>query len=153
MGASSRWPSKVWAKDKIKEFIREARKKGYGILLFGGPNEIKEHEAFSGELKNEKIEIYRNNPRNTMKQFCALVNLCSAVVCSDSFALHISLAFKKPTTCLFFCTSPDEVEGYGFLKKIVSPFLYSFFPEKSDQYDEELVNSLSVQEVLSSINL
>ena len=59
---------------------------------------------------------------------------------------------EKKTVALFFCTSPEEVEGYGHLKKLVSPMLYDFFPEKQDQYSEELVNSISAEEVLKAIN-
>ncbi|MDP2672996.1 MAG: glycosyltransferase family 9 protein, partial [Nanoarchaeota archaeon] len=41
MGAGSRWPSKAWAPEKIQEFITKAKQKGYEILLFGGPEELK----------------------------------------------------------------------------------------------------------------
>ena len=84
-------------------------------------------------------------------QFASLVNMCDFMVCSDSFSLHISLALKKPTIGLFFCTPPDEVESYRFLKKIVSPMLYDFFPEKMNQYDENLVRSISAEEVFDAI--
>ena len=73
------------------------------------------------------------------------------MVCSDSYALHTSLALKKPTIALFFCTSPHEVEDYGLLKKIISPKLYDFFPEKQDRFSEELVNSILVEQVLKAL--
>ena len=151
MGAGPRWPSKAWAEEKIKEFIKKANEKSYEIILFGGPDEIEKHEKITEELKEQNIKIYQNNPRNSDKEFASLVNICKAVICSDSFALHISLALKKPTIGLFFCTSPDEVEDYGILKKIVSPLLYKFFPEKQDQFSEELVNSISAEEVLKEV--
>jgi len=151
IGAGPRWPSKAWSKSKIKEFIVKAKEKGYEVILFGGPDEIEKYEKFIQELKGQNIEIYQNNPNNSNKEFVALVNLCDNIICSDSFALHVAVALKKPTTCLFFVTSPDEVEDYGILKKIVSPMLHKFFPEKSDQFSEELVNSISADEVLNSL--
>jgi ADP-heptose:LPS heptosyltransferase len=151
MGASPRWPSKVWAKERLIEFINKAKKENYEILLFGGPNEIKEHKEFSDLLKKQGIKIYLNEPTNTDLEFASLVNCCRVMVCSDSFALHISVALKRPTIGLFFCTSPDEVEDYGVLKKIVSPLIYDFFPEKMDQFNKELVNSISTEEVLRAI--
>lgn len=151
MGAGPRWPSKAWSKEKIKEFIIKVKEKGYEILLFGGPDEIDEHHKLIQELDKENIKIYQNNPHNSNREFVALVNLCDKVVCSDSFALHVATALKKQTTCLFFVTSPDEIETYGIVKKIVSPMLNEFFPEKSDQYSEELVNSISVNEVLEAL--
>ncbi len=148
IGASSRWPSKVWAKENLKEFIIKANEKAYSILLFGGPNEAKEHKELFEELSKRGIKIYKNNPNNSLREFFSLVSLCNKMVCSDTLALHASLALGKQTIGLFFCTPPDEIEGYGLLKKISSSFLHDFFPEKMDQYDEGLVKSISHEEVL-----
>jgi heptosyltransferase-2 len=148
MGAGPRWPSKAWSQEKIKEFILMAKKGGYELILFGGPEESEKLDNLAKELKEEKIDGYRNIPKNTVKEFASLVNLCKAMVCSDTFPLHVSLALKKPTIGLFFCTSPDEIEDYGLLRKIVSPMLKDFFPEKMDKYDEKLVNSISAEQVL-----
>jgi len=151
IGASPRWPSKAWHNDKIKQFIKMLDAKGHQVLLFAGPDDIDDHDKMANELKEDGIKVYKNNPYNSDKEFFSLMDLCKKIVCADSYALHTALALKKPTTALFFCTSPDEVEDYGLLKKIVSPRLYEFFPEKSDQYDEELVNSISAQQVLDSL--
>ena len=151
MGAGSRWASKKWHKHMLVDFIKKAHREGYNILLFGGPNEKQEHEKIYEELKKQGIKIYINNPSGTIKQFASLVNLCNIMICSDSLALHISLSLNKPTIALFFCTSPHEVEDYGLLKKIISPKLYKYFPEKMDQYSEELVKSISPEDVLNKI--
>ena len=151
MGAGSRWPSKAWHPDCVKEFIVKAKKKGYEIILFGGPNEIDKHEQLNKQLEQDRITIYHNNPHNSKRGFAALVSLCDYVVCSDSLALHVSLGLGKKTVALFFVTSPDEVEGYRILKKIISPKLKDFFPERSDVYDAELTKSISAGEVLEEI--
>ena len=152
MGSSPRWPSKVWSKDKVKEFIIESNKIGQEVLLFGGPDELAKMENLVSELKENKIKFYQNNPHNSDKEFASLINICQKVICSDSFALHVAIALGKPTVGLFFCTSPSEVESYGILKKIVSPMLYEFFPERQDQYSEDLVNSISSKDVLDALN-
>jgi len=151
IGASSRWPSKKWHKENLKNFIIKAKNKNYEIIIFGGPNEKKEHEILFKELSKKGIKIYRNNPDNSILEFASLINLCNFVVCSDSLALHISLALGKKTIGLFFISSPNEIEGYGLLKKIVSSSLKDFFPEKMDQYSEELTKSISSLEVLNTI--
>jgi heptosyltransferase-2 len=151
MGASSRWPSKKWHKDNLKEFILMLNKSGYKVLLFGGENEFEEHSNLFNELK--EITLYKNIPKNTLLEFASLVNLCEAIVCSDSMALHVSLALGKPTIGLFFCTSPNEVEDYsGLLQKVISPNLEEFFPEKMDQYSPNLTKSISPKEVLEVLN-
>ncbi len=149
IGADSRWPSKTWSEEKIKDFIKKTKEKGYEILIFGGPNEMGKIEKLQNELNEKDIKIYINNPHNSIKEFASLVNNCKKMICSDSLSLHVSLALNKSTIGLFFCTTPYEVEDYGLLKKIVSPLYEKFFPEKQDQYDEELVNSISAEEVIS----
>jgi heptosyltransferase-2 len=151
MGASSRWPSKAWSEKQIRALIILLKKDGYEILLFGGPNEAERHAKFADELASGGIKICQNNPENTKREFAALISLCDFVICSDSFALHLALGLGKKTIALFFVTSPDEVEGYGLLTKIVSPKLYEFFPEKSDQFNEELVDSIKAGEVIDVI--
>ncbi|MDO8460307.1 MAG: glycosyltransferase family 9 protein [Nanoarchaeota archaeon] len=151
MGASSRWPSKVWHESKLIEFIQQANKKNYEIIIFGGPNEAFKHEALLEKLEQKNIIAHANNPDNTNRQFASLIERCTAIICSDSFALHVALALKKPTIGLFFCTSPHEVESYGLLKKVVSPLLKDFFPEHMNEYNEELVKSISPQEVLEAL--
>lgn len=148
LGASSRWPSKVWHNDNIKEFIRQAKLEGFDILVFGGPEESEKLNEFKDELANDDIEIIINDPNNSDRNFFSLVNLVDYMLVSDSFSLHVAISLKKPTVSLFFVTSPDEVEGYDYLEKIASPKLDDFFPEKQDLYDEDLTRSITPEEVL-----
>jgi ADP-heptose:LPS heptosyltransferase len=151
MGASPRWPSKIWHPDRVKEFVRKAHERGYAIILFGGPNESDKLSLLKKEIPSASDLIAINNPFNTDREFASLVACCNVIVCSDSFALHVALALKRPTVGLFFCTPPNEVEGYGFLRKIVSPLFEKFFPEKMDEYDESLTKSIMSDEVLHVI--
>ncbi len=151
LGASARWPSKVWHKENLKDFIKKAKSAGYEIILFGGPNETEELEKIKKQFSESGIMLHANNPYNTAMQFASLVEKCNFMICSDSFSLHISLALGKQTIGLFFCTSSKEVEGYDLLKKIESPMLYNFFPERMNEYDENLVKSISSEEVFNKI--
>ncbi|MEK6899458.1 MAG: glycosyltransferase family 9 protein [Nanoarchaeota archaeon] len=151
MGASPRWPSKAWSEEHVEEFITLVLNKGYQVILFGGPDEISKHESLVKKISESGLKIFRNNPTNTKGQFVALLNLCTQVVCSDSLAMHASVGLGKKTIALFFCTSPNEVESYGLVTKIISPMLEDFFPERSDEYNEELINSISPEKVLSEI--
>ena len=152
IGYSERWPSRSWPIDKVKQFIIEAKNKNYEIILFGGPNEKEKHKRIINELKEQGVRIFHNNIDNTDREFSSLINICNKIISSDSYAMHVSLALKKPTIALFFCTSPHEIEGYGLLKKIISPMQESFFPEKMDQYSEDLVNSIPTTRVLEALN-
>ena len=150
MGASSRWPSKSWDKEQLKHFMMMAQQKGYEIILFGGPAEANSYKPFISELEKEGLHVSTNNPNNTKQEFAAVLNLCDIVVCNDSFALHVAIGLGKKTVSLFFCTSPYEVEGYGFLTKLASPNLMDFFPERSNEYSKELTSSITAEEVLTA---
>ncbi|MEK6818473.1 MAG: glycosyltransferase family 9 protein [Nanoarchaeota archaeon] len=150
-GASIRWPSKSWAENKIIEFIKKLKNSGYQVLLFGGFNEVERNRRIEIELNNSGISIYKNDPNNSSLEFISLVSLCKFMVCADSFALHVALALRKSTIGLFFCTSPKEVESYGLLKKLISPKLNDFFPARMNEYDEDLTNSISVDEAFKAI--
>lgn len=153
IGSSQRWPSKAWSFNKIKEFIKKAKEKGYEIILLGGFEEIDSMKILSKNLEEENIIIYSKNTSNSLKDFFALVNICDIIVCADTLALHVAIAFKKQIIALFFCTPEWEIEGYGLIKKIVSPMFDKFFPERMDEYNEELVNSISVEEVLNVLEI
>ncbi|HRZ85769.1 MAG TPA: glycosyltransferase family 9 protein [Candidatus Paceibacterota bacterium] len=152
VGSSSRWPSKSWSEGKIIEFITKLKQQGYEVLLLGGNNEEEKIHRIKSVLLEKNIDVPSNDKNTTIKQFASLINLCEIIVCGDTMALHLALALNKQTIGLFFCTSPDEIEDYGLLLKIASPKLKEFFPENSDKYSEELVNSISVEEVLDKID-
>ena len=152
LGASSRWPSKVWHENNLIEFIEKASEKNYKILLLAGPNEENYLEKIKNILENKNLKIYTNNPLNTDKEFFSLIESCTKVISGDSFALHVALALNKPTIGLFFCTTPHELESYNLLKKLTSPIIYNFFPEKMDHYSEDLTKSISAQEVIDALD-
>ncbi len=120
-------------------------------MIFRGPDEADKHEKIINETSKKELKIYKNNPFNTNREFASLINECKVVVCGDSFALHVALALEKHTIALFFCTSADEIEGYGILKKLVSPLLYNFFPERMNEYSKELTSSIKAEEVINLI--
>ena len=152
IGASKRWPSKRWSMEKIKQLVELEARKGNKVVILAGPSEEKDQEEIVKYIEERGLKIWKNNPQGSKKDLVRYVNSCDLLICHDSLCLHISLLLNKKTIALFFCTSPDEIEGYGLLTKIVSKRLYEFFPEKSDIYDESLVNSISVEEVEEKIN-
>jgi ADP-heptose:LPS heptosyltransferase len=146
IGSSPRWPSKAPHPDILRELITKLKSANHQILLLGGPEEMEKLKQLSNELK-----VPTNNPSNTNIEFASLISKCQKIICPDSFALHLALALNKPTIALFYVTSPNEVEPYNLLKKITSPRLKEFFPEKCDQYDENLVKSIAAEDILRTI--
>jgi len=151
IGTSVRWPSKAWHEDNVKEFVKKADEKGWEVILFAGADEKDKQEKLRKDIEDKGIKLLFNNPDNSIRDFAGLVNECDAIVSGDSFAMHVALALKKQTIGLFFCTTPHEIEEYGLLKKIEAPRLWEIFPEKQDVYDEDLVKSISSDEVIGAV--
>ena len=146
IGSDKRWPSKAISKEKIIELIKKIQKENdYKIILLAGPQEIEKQEEIIKE-----VEVLYNDPNNTLKEFSSIINICHLIITGDTLALHLATALKKKVIALFFCTPPWEVEDYNRIKKIVSPLLDKYF--YCDYYNEELVNSISTNEILEDIN-
>jgi len=150
IGSAGRWPSKAWHEDKIVELVKKLNEMDYKTILLGGPEEIDKIERIANKLKQIDISIIKNNQDNTINQFISIVNLCDIIITGDTLALHIAIGLNKKTIALFFCTPPWEIEGYGFAYKIISPLLEKYF--FTDEYIEELVKSISTDEVVDIIS-
>ncbi len=109
------------------------------------------YEALEIELKNKGRKCHLFNQRENLSDYLDEIYECSHVVSGDTLAMHIALAYEKTCTTIFHCTSPDEIYDYGLMRKIVSPLLYRNF--YSTVYDEEVIRSVSLNEVLSTIQL
>jgi len=115
------WPTKLWTK-------------------FG---------EFSDLLKQSGLVPYSLKIRETIKEHISDINSCEAVVCGDTLGMHIALALKKPIVSLFMCTPEAEIETYGRMEKIVSPFCGEYLYSKYYHYN--VANSISVNRVYSSL--
>lgn len=147
IGSADRWKSKMWNKERIMKFIKEVLDStDYNVIVLGGPRESLLQKEIVGVFKNERRVAF-NDTQNSIKEFISVVDLCDPVVVGDSLALHIAAALKKKVIALFFCTPPSEVEDYGRIYKITSKLLdkYLYY----EDYDEELVNSISIDDVFS----
>ena len=145
VGSAGRWPSKAWHSSKIIELIRKLR--DYNVILLGGRREtelIKEIEEGLGSVK-----VMKNDTKNSVREFIGVLNNCDVIITGDSLALHLALGLKKNTVALFFCTPDWQVEDYDYLRKVKSPLLEKYFMD--DRYIEELVSSISSNEVLEAV--
>lgn len=150
VGSDGRWSDKRWSKDKIIEFVKLIKKEtNYNILLLGGPAEIDLLPELKNKLDKEGVKVYTNNINNSLREFINVVDACEIVISGDTMALHIALALGKKTIGLFFCTPPWEIEDFRNLKKITSNLLEKYF--YMDGSHDELVNSISVEEVLKAV--
>ncbi len=139
IGSAPRFPSKAWSLEKIKQLVNELSK-SHKIILLGGPNE----SPLMPKLN--EFKAITNNFNNSLEEFISILSICNLIITGDSLALHLAITLKKPTIALFFTTPQWQIENYLFLKKITSSLMEKYF--WSDEYHEDLVNSINIEEVL-----
>ena len=120
-GAGGRWLYKQWTKEHQQTFLQLCKDAGLAVLLLGGPEEVQRHRdllAFAAGMP-----VFDGGNHNSYSRFAALIDQCSVVVTSDSLAVHVTAARKKPAVVLFGPTSSAEIELYGRGTKITPPGL------------------------------
>jgi heptosyltransferase-2 len=115
--SGSRWPNKFWT--------------GY--------------EELEGKLKNQGYTIKNLTQRNSLREYMDDIAACNYVISGDTFAMHVAIAYQKPSLAIFNCTSPEEIYDYGILKKMVSPILLESFYKTN--FCERSSNAIRVKEI------
>jgi ADP-heptose:LPS heptosyltransferase len=120
-GAGGRWLYKQWTKEHQQTFLKLCNDAGLAVLLLGGPEEVQRHKDLLAFASG--TPVYDGGNHNSYGRFAALIDQCSVVVTSDSLAVHVTAARKKPAVVLFGPTSSAEIELYGRGTKITPPGL------------------------------
>jgi len=120
--AGNTWPDKAW--DGYDQLIRLIEQNGYRVRTFS---------------QKENIRDYFDE-----------IASCSYIISGDSLPMHVALAYKIPCIAIFNCTPPGEIYDYGLLTKMKSPLLDKDLYSK--KYNPEVVNSISVEEVIEAFN-
>jgi heptosyltransferase-2 len=107
------------------------------------------YDELISQLKKEGIPVKIFSQKADVRDYMRDIAECSYIVSGDTLAMHLALAYGKHCTAIFNCTSPQEIYDYGLLKKVVSSLLDRFF--YSSSYDPEVVNSVTVSEVYSTV--
>lgn len=117
-GSGKVFANKNLKRDKIIELIELLdRQTDAKIILLGGPLEREVNEYIVNKVN---CKIINTGYTHSLKEFAALVNKCSLIITSDTLALHIAVALKKPLVALFGPTVPQEIDLYNLGYKIVS---------------------------------
>ena len=148
LGSGGRFPSRMISKEKII-LLAEELSKDYNIFLLGGMEEVRYQKELIEELMKKNVRIYSNNPENSKEEFIGVLNSCEVLITGDSFAMHAAIGLGKKVIALFFSTPPSEIEDYEVVKKLISPLCTKYL--YSEDYIPELVNSISVEEIVRAV--
>lgn len=118
-GSGSRWITKKWTEENFLKLFYLLKDEKYSIVIFGGKEEKEIMEKLTAK---SAVPLINAGWDNTVADFFALLDLCSVVLTSDTLALHAATGLKKQVVALFGPTSANEIETYGRVMKLVTPF-------------------------------
>lgn len=120
LGAGRRWPAKQLSVEAAARLTRAlADRCGRPIVVFGGRDEASRNRAIAAAARKAGVPLVDPGTRQDLRTFAGLVDLCEAVVTTDTLALHIATALGKKTFALVGPTSAAELDVYGLGEKIV----------------------------------
>ena len=117
-GAGKRWKMKKWTNSGYIRTINALAAKKVRVLLFGGPQE---KDLIRYLINKTGRKAVSTGIGNSINDFFALLDLCDAVLCCDTLALHAALGLKKKVVAVFGPTSAPEIEMYNRGAKIAAP--------------------------------
>ncbi len=114
-GAGSRWPAKQLDERRAAAVARALAVLGRPVVLLGGADERERNARIAKESGALAA------PVQSLRDFAALVERCAAVVTTDSLALHVATALRRPAIVLVGPTSSAELDVFGKGEKILPP--------------------------------
>lgn len=151
VGGGGRWEFKRWTEPHMRAFCKEApRRFGTRVALFGGEAE---RDLLNRLLADTGGEAFFPGV-HPVRRFAAMLDRARALVTSDSLAMHLSLARRRPTVVLFGPTSAAEIETYGLGTKLAPDIecLCCYLPRcDRTPYCQELIEPPVVLEALAGL--
>ena len=114
-GAGARWPAKQVSEEKAARILATLAVLGRPLILFGGKDEAQRNRAIAAKVPG----VVDPGTDLDLRSFAALVNLCDAVVTTDSLAFHVAAALGKGVAVLVGPTSAAELDGGPRCVKLV----------------------------------
>lgn len=114
-GSAKRWPPERFA-EAASWFMSETNG---GIVIFGGPSEVKMSDEIYKKLKNQrsgKLEtekIINLAGKISVRELIALISECDIFITNDSGPMHIAYAVGTPLVAIFGSTSPKLTGPVG----------------------------------------
>ncbi len=148
-GAGTGFAGKAWRTHSWAELAR-CIKTGLGarVVLLGGPSEREKNREIAAFASDAAVD---SGTDNTLPNFCALVNLCDAVVTGDTTGMHIAIALEKPVVVLFGSTCPQEIDLYGKGEKLVAEVDCAPCYLKKCPIGEICMDTITVDEVFMAL--
>ncbi|MFH0855945.1 MAG: lipopolysaccharide heptosyltransferase II [Candidatus Omnitrophota bacterium] len=104
IGASKRWLTKCWPKERIAKLCDELGLKNMRVVVTGTEEDVAEANILASMVKNSKI--INACAKTSVNQLAALIKRCAVYISADSSPLHVASAVNTPVIAFFGPTDP-----------------------------------------------
>lgn len=121
-GCGPVFATKAWPQENLAELLRLLGGEAT-LLLLGGTREAQLHVW----LRAQAVDLFGRSvfdagTNHPLEDFFAIVERCSAVLSSDSLAMHVAIALRKPLVAYFGPTCEQEVDLFGLGERLLTDF-------------------------------
>lgn len=110
-GAGKRWPAKQLSEEKTASLLEALHRRfNRPLILLGGREETERNRKI---LQKTKAPVLDPGTEHDIRSFASILDLCEAVLTTDSLAFHLATALDKKTAVLVGPTSPSELDVFG----------------------------------------
>lgn len=150
---AARWETKVWAGERFAaaiDALQESR--STRCVLLGSPAEAETCRRISEACRTRPINVAG---RTDVRLLAALLERAAVVLCHDSAALHLAVAFGRPLVCLIGPTNPRRTGPYRRLEDVVrleldcSPCYFRRL--RQCPHDHRCMRDLSTERVVAAV--
>lgn len=124
-GAGGRWSSKTMPVAEVVDCLQRLHRSLAGqchFLILGGAGESDRNREIlmHAESLGDPVHAVDGGSDNQLGEFAALIDGLQLLISSDSLAMHMAIARRRPVIAFFAPTSAAEIELYGLGEKVVS---------------------------------
>jgi heptosyltransferase-2 len=122
--AGGRWASKELRLNELGALIQlfldsvKFRRASGRIILFGANEDRQKNLEIASRFSDESIEVA--NTDESVLQLASQIKSLNNLITSDSLAMHLAIAQKRPTLAFFAPTSSVEIDDFGLGQKLIS---------------------------------
>lgn len=146
----AKWTTKQWPPENFARLAEALAQKGVSVAFTGSRDDIEPVQEIFHQVKNQK-KILNLTGKTNLKELGAVFSLSDLVLTTDTGPMHLAAAVKAPLIALFGPTAPWRTGPYGNGHVVLRKSLNCSPCFKKKCATMECMNSLSVEEVLETV--
>lgn len=121
--AGGRWRAKELRSDELSRLVERLLEQGtriganLKIVLLGSGENWKKNQHIARQFGSS---VTVPNTDDSLLYFAAVVKRLDYLITSDSLAMHLAIAQKRPCLAFFCPTSAAEIDSFGVCRKLIS---------------------------------